>query len=329
MTAPRIRLGVIRNPVSSRNRREPRGYGAPLSVPANVELLIAEPATHETLDQVLQGFAQCGVNHLVIDGGDGTVRDVMTLLPAYYPNRLPRISIIPGGNANLAAADVGSHLHGRKALSALLTSLAVPGGGRIERRTMLATHRPDGSQPPIYSFFAGAAALRRGWELATGSVLDRGLMHGPAVAVTMLGAVWQTLFGGHGNAWQAGTPMAIRVDDGDWQDGSRFIFLATGLTRLYRFWPFFDHGDAPLRWLDIDAHPPKLARALPSLVSGNPKPWIRDSGAYRSGGARQRIVLKMAEPLIVDGEAQHPDRDGLLELRPGPEIECYLPLKSS
>jgi diacylglycerol kinase (ATP) len=41
-------------------------------------VLLVEPATPEALEQDLQAFAQCGVRLLVIDGGDGTIRDVLS-----------------------------------------------------------------------------------------------------------------------------------------------------------------------------------------------------------------------------------------------------------
>ncbi|MCK9193622.1 MAG: hypothetical protein M0P19_07090 [Nevskia sp.] len=324
-----IRIGVIRNPQSQRNRKNPRGYAAAaVTTPANIQLAIVEPASPQDLPQVLVGFAQSRINHVVVDGGDGTLRDVLSLLPAIYGAKLPKITVFAGGNANLAAADIGVKGHGARALQQLLTALARTDGGRYERRHMLMAHWPDGSHAPVMGFFAGTAGFYRGWKMAMGPVSRRGLLHGPAVAVTMLGALWQTVAGSHGNVWKSGAPMVIGIDDGAPGEGARFLFLATSLHRMYgSLWPFFDHGDAVLRWLDIDAHAPRLGRALLSLLRGRPLPWLRASGAYRSGGAQQRITLRLTEPLVVDGEAYAPGADGLIELRPGPEFEFYLPLK--
>jgi hypothetical protein len=320
--ALRRRIAVIRNPRSLRNRRN-AGVSKPL--PAGSVLCEVEPHSAAELPGILRRLADEGVEDVVIDGGDGTLRDVMSALLSSWPAPLPRLALLSGGNANLAAVDVGSAGHGRQAAAALLTALATPGAGHSRWRSPMIARWPDGAHPPVACFFAGAAGFHRGWKLALGDVHRRGFTHGPAVAVTVISAMLQALLGGRDNPWRAGEPMMIAVDGRELPAGPRFVFLATTLHRLYgRLWPFFDHGDAALRWLDVSAQTPRLARSLPRLLSGRPNAWMRASGAYRSGGA-SRLRLKLAAPLVLDGEAYEAGPSRIVELSVGPALEFFRP----
>ncbi|GAC1622149.1 MAG: diacylglycerol kinase family protein [Nevskia sp.] len=337
------RLGVIRNPRSLRNRtREDAnagfstagfstagfstaGFSTAGFSTTGIEIVEIEPRSADDLPEVVQALSRLGIRHLVVDGGDGTLRDVMSALPLAYGHRLPTLTVFAGGNANLASADVGSAGHGSSAMPALLQSLATPGAGRITRRRPIELRWPDGSHAPVLGFFIGAASFYRGWKLALGGVHQRGFLHGPAVAATLAAAAWKTIAGGRGNVWQAGAPMDVKIDDQPAVEGQHFMFLATSLHRLLgSLWPFYDHGERHIRWLDIDAPPPRFALALPSLLRGRPKPWMRASGAYRSGGA-DVIQLRLESPIVVDGEAFTPGAYGIVELHAGPEIAFYTP----
>ena len=320
---PVRRVGVIRNPHSLRNRAARDHDAQP--APRDIEIVEIEPRSADDLPEVVQTMSERGIRHLVVDGGDGTLRDVMSALPPAYGHALPTLTVFAGGNANLTSADVGTAGHGRAAMSALLQSLAMPGAGQITRRRPIEVRWPDGSRAPVLGFFIGAATFYRGWKLAIGGVHQRGFLHGTAVAATLATAAWKTVAGGRDNPWQVGAPMDVRIDDGLAVEGQHFLFLATSLHRLMgTLWPFYDHGERVIRWLDIDAPPPRFALALPSLLRGKARPWMRESGAYRSGGA-DRIQLRLESPLVVDGEAFTPGAYGVVELHAGPEIAFYTP----
>ena len=71
--------------------------------------------------------------------------------------------------------------------------------------------------------------------------------------------------------------------------------------------PFWDQTGAPLRWLDITAHPPVPILALPFIAYGAPRRWMR--AAYRSGSS-QAVELTLTDHLVVDGERVPPGDDG-------------------
>jgi len=311
-----IRIGIIRNPNSQRNKR----LGDRLSsvvVPAGIELLRLDPRSADDVAEVVKAYGERGVTHLIVDGGDGTLRDVMSALPPAFGDRLPTLMLMSGGNANLTIQDVGGAGYGPDALQRLLGTLVTGQGARRVQRRPVELRWPDTARPPVLGFFVGAAAFHKGWKLAVGAVHDRGLLHGPAVMATMASAVWQTLAGGPTSEWQAGTTMGIGVDDEPEREGKRFVFLCTSLHRLFNgIYPFFDHGESALRWLDVDAPPQRLTRSLPALLKGRPSAWMRESGLYRSGGA-QKLSLRIEGPLVVDGEAHTPGVYGRVELHAG------------
>lgn len=319
-----LRVGLIRNPYSQRNRAL-TPPAAPLVAPDGIELIQIEPGSKQELPEIVAAMQRHGVTHLVIDGGDGTLRDVMSALPPAYGDALPTLSICAGGNANLTSADVGAAGHGPEALKALLASLAVPGAGQRTRRRPIEVRWPDGSHAPVLGFFVGTAGFYRGWKLAVGPIRDRGFLHSAGITVAVASAAWQTLFGGKANEWRAGRPMDVRIDAQPVREGQRFVFLATTLHRLVgSLWPFYDYGECSIRWLDVDAPPPRFASAIPALLRGRPTAWMRASGAYRGGGA-ERIELRIETPLVVDGEAFTPGAYGIVELHAGPELEFYAP----
>lgn len=321
---PVLRLGLIRNRNSQRNRE--RAEAEALPQVEGIELTAIEPRSIDDLPEVVRALHAQGVRHLVVDGGDGTLREVMSALPPIYGTALPTLTLLAGGNANLTSSDVGTPGHGADALRALMHALREPDGGQRMRRRPVEVRWPDGSRAPVLGFFVGAAGFYRGWKIAVGSVRDRGFLHGAGVAVALAAAAWQALTGSSRNEWQAGQPMDVEIDGEANPEGARFLFLATSLHHLFGpLWPFFDHGEHTLRWLDVAAPPPRFALALPALLRGQPKPWMRASGAYRSGGA-ERIALRLESPLVIDGEAFTPGPYGVVELHSGPEIEFYTPM---
>ncbi|MBC7953851.1 MAG: hypothetical protein H7Z12_18790 [Rhodospirillaceae bacterium] len=284
-----MRIALIRNPLSRRNA----GGARPLSLPT------AEPHGSQELRHALAGFRAHGTEVVAVDGGDGTVREVMTALVEM--DWFPRLAILPGGNTNLIARDVG--FPRRHAL----TEDKV----QIQRRRLLRLDHAGGTS---YGMFLGAAGFRLAWELA-----NRHLRR-LSSAATIVAAMALTLGRAGGDA---GETMSVRLDHGAPMEGRRFLLLATTLDSLMLgLWPFWGQGPG-LRLLDIAAPPRRLLAALPALARGRPTPWMEESG-YRSYRAN-RVELHPTGPVILDGEPFSPDPDGKLMLSLGPEMEFIRP----
>lgn len=316
-----IRLGLIRNPRSQRNRSshgDMAGRAAEM-----LGLFYAEPATPAELTEVLADFARNEVGIIVVDGGDGTVREVLTALPEAYGDQQPMLSILASGKTNLIAADVGTTGHGTRAFCRLVEE-ARRGylGSHIQRRPILEATWADGSRLPVRGMFMGTAAFTRGTALAQEKVHARGLYQAPAVALTIAGALTRALRGKDG--WLDGEPMNVVADGSNGPDANRFLFLATTLHRLVLgIWPFWGEGREPIRYLDISAHPESLHRAVVPLMRGRPKPFMLADG-YRSGVA-EKLTLGVRAPFVIDGEMFDPGPGGTVHLSAGRSMDFVVP----
>lgn len=312
-----MRAGLIHNPRSQRNRR-----GEPLRIPP--ELPHASPATQAELLDVLREFAAQEIDLVIVSGGDGTLREVTSLLPQAYGERLPRLSLLAAGNANVVAADVGTAGSGNAALEQVVKAVRDDRFSRREIRPLLRVRWPGLATSPVLGFVAGAAVLTRATRHANEKVLTHGVTHKASVLVTVLNAVWRAARGRPG--WLGAEAMEIAIDNADALVGARFLFFSTTLHKLMLgFWPFWggEGSIAPLRYLDIGSPPRRLWRSLWRLLHGRPSAFMLANG-YRSGRAGC-IRIRCPDPLIIDGEVFEPGADALVELDVGPDVEFLTP----
>ncbi len=270
----------------------------------------AEPETQAELLQALTGFRQQGVNIIAINGGDGTVRDVLTALWQADPQWRPALTIIPGGKTNLAAYDVGSAPHGPKGLRQVLDAASK---GQLDRhrvsRPILDITRFDSPGSPICGLFFGAGAFSAGTELAQTEANALGLYQGLAVAFTIASMVVRSMRGKTGE----NAPAQLTADGCLVHEGAQFIMLATGLQRIIMgLNPFWGPQTGAVRYTAVAGPPARLASALLPVLRGRPRPWMQAAG-YRSGSADQ-LSLRLASRFTVDGELFDPGPSGLIEV---------------
>jgi diacylglycerol kinase family enzyme len=284
-----MRIGVVRNPRSHANI----GRAEETSTPDAV--LLVEPATPEALEQDLEAFAQCGVGLLVIDGGDGTIRDVLSLLPRAFGDNPPLIALLPSGKTNVLAIDLGVPRDWtlEDAIAAARSDNAV-----IKLRAPLEVRWDDG-RPSLRGFVFGLGAFVRATSLAQ-NVHKLGAFHSISVAMSVLGALIGTVMGGARDEWRAGVPLCLAVDDQDKRTADRFIVLATTLKRLpFNLKPFGPPREG-MKYLEVDAPPRRLPGAFPALLKGRDSAWQEQYG-YRRGDA-ERLRITTDQPLVVDGD---------------------------
>ena len=284
-----MRIGVVRNPRSHANI----GRAEETSTPDAV--LLVEPATPEALEQDLEAFAQCGVGLLVIDGGDGTIRDVLSLLPRAFGDNPPLIALLPSGKTNVLAIDLGVP---RDWTLEDAIAAARSGNAVIKLRAPLEVRWDDG-RPSLRGFVFGLGAFVRATSLAQ-NVHKLGAFHSISVAMSVLGALIGTVMGGARDEWRAGVPLCLAVDDQDKRTADRFIVLATTLKRLpFNLKPFGPPREG-MKYLEVDAPPRRLPGAFPALLKGRDSAWQEQYG-YRRGDA-ERLRITTDQPLVVDGD---------------------------
>jgi len=284
-----MRVGVVRNPMSHANIGRADGPSTPDAV------LLVEPATTEALEQDLQAFAQCGVSLLVIDGGDGTIRDVLSLASRVFGEAMPLIALIPSGKTNVLAIDLGVPTDWTlaQAMAAAKSQTAV-----IKHRAPLEVSWDDG-RPSLRGFVFGLGAFVRATSLAQ-NVHKAGAFHSIAVAMSVLGALVGTVMGGKRDQWRAGVPLCLAIDGEETRTADRFIVLATTLKRLpFGVKPFGPPREG-LKFLDVDAPPRGLPGAFPALLAGKDSAWTPRNGYRRGDASKLRITTD--QPLVVDGD---------------------------
>jgi hypothetical protein len=258
-------------------------------------VLLVEPATTEALEQDLQAFAQCGVSLLVIDGGDGTIRDVLSLASRVFGETMPLIALIPSGKTNVLAIDLGVPADWTlaQAMAAAKSQTAV-----IKHRAPLEVSWDDG-RPSLRGFVFGLGAFVRATSLAQ-NVHKAGAFHSIAVAMSVLGALVGTVMGGKRDQWRAGVPLCLAIDGEETRTADRFIVLATTLKRLpFGVKPFGPPREG-LKFLDVDAPPRGLPGAFPALLAGKDSAWTPRNGYRRGDASKLRITTD--QPLVVDGD---------------------------
>lgn len=302
-----IRAGVIRNLKSHRNQA-----GAPAVVPPGVlQVLPDEP---DDLYEALAWFAESGVDFVVIDGGDGTVRDVLSRAPRAYGERLPTFAVLPNGKTNALALDLGMSL-GTPVERVLAAAMD---GGRRKVRACLEVVRDGASTPELRGFLFGLGAFLRGTELAQKSHRI-GFFDNAAIGVTIAGAAARTLVGGADDPWRRGEAATLSLGGGPPEARDWFLVVAATLKRFPLGLKPFGPPHEGLKVLAVEAPPRRLWSAVPAVLGGSEAPWLAKAGYRREDVAR----LEVSAPggFVLDGEIFP---GGELTVRQGPDVEFVI-----
>jgi len=301
-----LKIGIISNPRSHRNRRAMAGLRELIA--GQAEVLHVEIDDMADLAEILADFSRREVGRIVVNGGDGTVQAVMTaLLNNGGADEPPPLAVLASGRTNLIAHNIG--LAGRP-LDGLARLFARRGGDPLEgvSRPVLSLDLGGGG-PVIHGMFLGSAAFYRGTLIGRTSFHPLGAV-GPAVVGLSLGLVLaRALLGRPGGILQGDTMTLIPDGDrGTARSRDYFLLLATTLDHLILgLTPFWDDGGGTgaLRLTTVTYPPPRLARALLPLARGRPRPWMAECG-YRSRRLA-RVTLVSACPIVFDGQIFTPD----------------------
>lgn len=320
MRGPARRPGVIANPLS-RALREGRCAldGADRDLPR------AAPASRPALAAALADFARRGVDLLVVQGGDGTLREVLTALPGAFA-RPPEIAVLPAGKTNLLARALGMGGTGRMAGAGALARLReAAAAGRLRRRELpvLQVRRAGVSDPaPLRGLLFGAGAFTEAKLLAERRLHRSGIHDRLAVALALGGVALGSMRRG-ASRLEEGVEASLARDGTPGPEGRRFLLLATSLDRLMLgLWPFADRGEGRVNWLDVAAPPRRLPAALWAARRGWPRPWMEEAG-YRSGRATH-LAIGLRDPFVLDGELFEPGPEGV-ELSASERVAFVLP----
>jgi hypothetical protein len=276
---------------------------------------VEAPHGRKALDETLARFAAAGLDLLVVDGGDGTVREVLTQAPQHFAGGLPTLAVLPSGKTNALAFDLGAPR--AWPLEAVLESARQ---GRLTTRRPLEVTRAGEETPLVRGFIFGAGAFVRATDLAQ-RTHRVGAFEEMAIGLTLAAAAFRTLFGGPRSGWRVGERMQLRFEDEQKLTGAIFLLLASTLERLpLSVQPFGPLEAGPMRSLAVEAPPKQLLRALPRLLAGTDTPWLESAGYHQR--ALERLEVTLDTSFVLDGETFP---GGALSLRTGEPLEFVTP----
>ena len=310
-------VGIIRNPRSHHNK----GQVPELADCSNI--LTETPATREALRNCLLQFARRDIDYLVVDGGDGTVRDVLTCGADIFGDEWPSFIILPKGKTNALTVDLGVP----KTWSLTEALTAARAGNTVSRRPLRIT-ATEGTAGPIQGFVLGAGVFTHATE-AGQEAHRRGAFNSMAVAVSVLWVLLQTLFGGIGNVCRAPSRMLLRdartgtelPHSGKGNTDERYVMVATTFERFpFGARPFGANARAGLKLALVDWPVRWLIGILPAVIYGFYPRFVQRAGAHRLHV--DDVDMDIGESFIIDGEAFPPGR---YMLQQGPQITFVVP----
>lgn len=310
-------VGVIYNPRSHRNK------GQDLHSDVSPHVFIAQPGDRAQLPDALKRFAQDGIDLLVINGGDGTVRDVLTSGAGIFKDDWPEIAVLPKGKTNALAVDLEAPTDWPlgKAISAF------DAGRRIRRAPLMVRSLDQADSAPVLGFILGAGAFTLGIEAGQGAH-KLGAFNSLAVGVTTVWGMLQGLFGSRENRWRRGVAMDIRLEPGGAElahsglgdPARRQMLFASTLERFPAGLKPFGTLRKGLKLAVLDPVSRRLTAMLPLIALGWSPRRMRERGFHQL--AANAFTMELDEPFILDGEAFPPGR---YEITTGPELSFIAP----
>lgn len=306
-----VRVGVILNRRSHQNTAERR------ECEDRSNVSVACPETRLDIAHELARFAENGIDLLVISGGDGTVRDVLTMGQPVFGSRWPKIAVLPKGKTNALNVDLGSPSDWT-----LAQAIDAYNGGRTVRRRPLAIRKIGSDDPAMLGFIFGAGAFSLGVE--AGQDAHRiGFFNSLAVGMTSAWGVLQALFGSDANRWRRGTQMELAyLPSGEAMSHSRHgdprrrhLMLASTLETMPLHIKLFGKGQAGIRMVVLDRPLRRILFSVPAILAGWHPRWLSDAGLHHLSATG--FAIELDAPFILDGEHFAP---GSYTIEQGPEL---------
>ncbi len=306
-----VRIGLINNPLSRSNRARGVAHIADLAGSHGVE--VASEVDMSGLSATLARFAEAGVNLLAINGGDGTVRNVLTQIWRDRPFETPpMLAVLRGGRSNAIAMDCGLRGAPDSAFRRLLAAAAE--GKIIEHIVERKLIRVEGVQDAgvQYGMFMVAAGGVPVIDYSRSRIDPLGLPAWISDVISLAGVVTRSLRRRNSLALD-GHDIAGDVDGAPLPFSHTSLLLAFTLdTLVLRSRPYWNEQTGPLR-LTLMAHPPRgMVWRLPALLYGGA---TRDApeDQYFSRGA-SAVTLRFNGRFVLDGEFFEASADTPLRL---------------
>ena len=319
------KVGVIYNPRSHRNQ------GQDLNSDPAPRVYVAQPGDQAQLPIALRRLAERGINLLVINGGDGTVRDVLTAGGQVFGDDWPDLAVLPKGKTNALTVD----LDAPKDWSLQGAIDAYRSGEHIVRRPLVVEPLGGTEQPARWGFILGAGFFTL--SINAGQDAHRlGAFSALAVGVTTIWTILQIALGSRTNKWRRGAKMAVSVETagaegaassaeplvytGDGDPERRLLVFASTLDRFPAGIKPFGSFARGLKLTVLDEVRRTTFWRMPFLMRGKDASALADRGVHQL--KPESFVLDLYDEFILDGEA-YPA--GKYRVKQGPALRFVKP----
>lgn len=256
-----------------------------LAKETDTECLRLDP--FDALPSAVAKAAKDDVDHVVIEGGDGTVQGVISafLYQADKFKSFPSFSIIPGGMTNQVAKNIGLNSAKYKSVKSVLN------------QPMKAIEIPllnviDSEGPSYAGFLFSTGAIPQITRYTTGELHRKGI--GGSAAV--LGGILKGMRGDD-DALMQKTPLRMQ----GLYDGSHLGTVVTTLPSLIMgLDPFWGEGEGPIRVTWVDQSYKGLAKNILQIWAGQKTKDRKADGFYSK--RVHEISYEYEGDIVLDGE---------------------------
>jgi diacylglycerol kinase family enzyme len=241
----------------------------------------------DALPSAVSKAAEDGVDHVVIEGGDGTVQGVISafLYQADKFKTFPSFSIVPGGMTNQVAKNIGLK-------SAASHSVKTALSGPIKSAEIPLLNIVDSEGPHYAGFLFSTGAIPQITRYTTSELHRKGI--GGSAAV--LGGILKGMRGDDDALMQT-TPIRM----GKLFQGSHLGTVVTTLPSLIMgLDPFWGEGDGPIRVTWVDQNYKGLAKNLVQIWMGQKSKDRSPDGFYSK--RVDEISYEYKGDIVLDGE---------------------------
>lgn len=316
-------IGVVTNPRSRKNRRNPV-MAETLAYVLGARDHFHAPTSLEALAETARKFREYDIDVLCINGGDGTIHQVMTaMVRAYEGDPLPEVALLRGGTMNIVASSLGNRIRPEEMLQQVVSSYH--GTTPLPETTLrlLEVDIEDGS-PPLYGFISGNGIIARFLELyydrPDPSPIDAAwLLFRAALSAVVGGSLARKLT----EPWKG----EVQLDGTSWPH-DEWIAVALGTVEQIglgfpAFHRVFAHP-AHFQVVGVGSSVAELALGLPRLYRGR-----GIGGRNNFTDVAQRVTLHGPpnQPLTIDGDF-YQTPTGRIHYSLGPTVTMRLPLET-
>ncbi len=308
---------VLSNPGSTSNQKSLSEVRVFLDDMPNV--LHGELSDWGDIENQLRHAAAANTDLLIINGGDGTIRQVVSdiLLAQPFPVQ-PTLAVMPGGQTNMLAGDLGVKASPIDVLQEIIGSWQRGEATLVKRKILRIQRSPD--EAPLFGFFFGTAAIISGIEFCREHIYPLNIPMFAAHAAVVSLLLSSALSGGAiGPSDLKPTTARIHVDGYQLSDKAYFGVIATTMDRLLlNLHPFSDQGEGSVKFSALEKGPLNVIRAVPKLLGLGMPGSYPDS--YFFSRLADKVEILTDDPYTIDGEFYHPEPDIPVTLEAGAEL---------